>query len=322
MHAGRRVCSVSAFRRYALFLTAAVGAAFFLTACGGTGDGTGLSGQIIGDGSSTVFPISEAVAEEFRIEEPGVDVVVGISGTGGGFSKFCNGEIDFANASRPIKEAERQACAAKGIEPVEFEVAYDGLSVLVNRNNKFVECLTTDELKKMWEPGSAVERWSDVRAGFPDQGIRLYGPGPDSGTFDYFTEVINGKEDASRSDYQASEDDNVLVQGIAGDRNALGYFGFAYYEENADKLKLLAVDGGGGCVKPSRETISDGTYKPLSRPLLLYVRKDALQRPEVRELIRFYLIAAPELATEVGYVPAPERTYEDGLARLQQVSPG
>ncbi len=296
---------------------AAALAVFLLAACGGdAGDGDGLSGTIIGDGSSTSFPISEAVAEEFRKVQPGVDVVVGISGTGGGFSKFCNGETDFNNASRPIKAEEQEVCAANGIEAVEFQIAFDGLSVVVNPENDFVDCLTVEELKRIWEPGSEVDNWNDVRAEWPDESLELYGPDTDSGTFDYFTSEIVGEEDASRPDYAASADDNVLVQGIAGDDEALGYFGFAYYTENMDKLKLVAIDGGSGCVLPSRETIESGEYSPLSRPLLLYVRQDALERPEVVELVRFYLTEGRALVAEVGYVEAPEDIYQEGLAKL------
>ena len=289
---------------------AALVAALLLSACGGAGT------TISGDGSSTVFPITEAVAEEFGKTRDDVDVIVGISGTGGGFQKFCNGETDFNDASRPIKDEEEQACADNGVEPVEFQVAFDGVSVMVNPANDFVECLTVDELKSIWEPGSTVDSWNDVRPEWPDQPIRLYGPGTDSGTFDYFTGVIVGEEDASRADYQASEDDNVLVQGIAGDENALGYFGFAYYEQNTDRLKLVAVDDGEGCVAPSRETILNGEYSPLSRPLFVYVRADALERPEVADFMRFYLTEGRTLVQEVGYVEAPDEVYEDGLAKI------
>jgi phosphate transport system substrate-binding protein len=297
---------------FALLTTmAAAVAGFALTGCGGNGKAT-----IIGDGSSTVFPISEAVAEEFGKVQDDVEVVVAISGTGGGFQKFCNGETDFSDASRPIEDDEAQACAGNGIEPVEFQVAFDGLSVLANPANDFVECLTVDELKRIWEPGSTVDSWDDIRPEWPTERINLYGPGTDSGTFDYFTEVIVGEEDASRADYQASEDDNVLVQGVAGDENALGYFGFAYYEQNVDRLKLVAVDGGEGCVAPSRETILSGEYAPLSRPLFVYIRADALERPEVVDFMRFYLTEGPALVQEVGYVEAPDEVYEEGLAKL------
>jgi phosphate transport system substrate-binding protein len=306
--------------------------ALAFTACGDDDEETGtngtespgatadeeLSGSINGDGSSTVFPITEAVAEEFgKLHD--VDVTVGISGTGGGFEKFCNGETDFSNASRPIKEddeAEGLACAANNIEYVEFEVAYDGLSVVVNPSNDFAECLTVEQLNAIWAPESSVNNWNEADPSFPDQDLTLYGPGTDSGTFDYFTDEINGEEGASRADYTASEDDNVLVQGIAGDDNALGYFGFAYYVENEDKLKVLGIDGGSGCVVPSQETIESGEYAPLSRPLYVYVTKEALERPEVAEFMRFYLTEGPDLAVEVGYVKSPQESYDEGLAQL------
>jgi len=247
------------------------GAALGLLAagCGGgeaASGGAGLSGTIEIDGSSTVFPISQAVAEEFQKENKGVRVTVGISGTGGGFKRFVTGETDISDASRPMKEPEARQAADNGVEYVELRVAFDGVSVMVNRANESVTCLTTDELKRIWEPGSTVSKWNDVRPEFPDAPIRLYGPDTDSGTFDYFTEAINGKEDASRADYTASADDNVLVRGIAGDRNSLGYFGYAYYVENTDTLNLVAVDSGNGCILPTTETINNGTYAPLSRP--------------------------------------------------------
>jgi phosphate transport system substrate-binding protein len=284
---------------------------------GATSEPTGekLSGSIDGDGSSTVFPITEAVAEEFgNIHD--VDVTVGMSGTGGGFEKFCNGETDFSDASRPIKDTEAQACADNGIEYTEFEVAFDGLSVVVNKGNDFADCLTVDELNSIWKPDSTVSRWSDVRADFPDDEINLYGPGTDSGTFDYFTAEIVGEEGASRADYTSSEDDNQLVLGVEGDDGALGYFGFAYYVENQDKLNLVEVDGGDGCIAPSQETIESGEYAPLSRPLYVYVTNEALARPEVEEFMRFYLTEGASLAVEVGYVAAPDATYEEGLALL------
>ena len=277
-----------------------------------------LSGSIDGDGSSTVYPITEAVAEEFGKKYSGVRVTAGIAGTGGGFEKFCNGETDFNDASRPIKDTEAQACAGNGIEFTEFQVAFDGLAVVTNPANDFVECLNVAELKKIWEPAAqgTITNWNQVRDGFPDKGLNLFGPGTDSGTFDYFTEVINGKQDDSRGDYQASEDDNTLVQGVAGDEGGLGYFGLAYYEENADKLKLLGVDEGGGCVQPSRETVLDGTYAPLSRPLFVYFRNDSLARPEVTEFVRYYLTEGQALVEEVGYVKATADVYQAGLAKL------
>ena len=299
---------------------AATVAASLLLACGGsTGDsGQGLSGRVVGDGSSTVFPITEAMAEEFGRVERGVRVLVGVSGTGGGFQKFCNGETDFNDASRPISSGEKQACASNGIEWVEFQVAYDGISVATHPNNDFVSCLTVDELKAVWEPGSQIKRWNQINPDFPDKKIRLYGPDTDSGTFDYFTEVIVGETKATRADYTASADDNVLVQGVSGDKDSLGYFGFAYYEENANKLRLIAVDSGNGCVDPSAATILSGEYKPLSRPLFVYVRRDALQRPEVAAFMRYYLTDGRPLIAEVGYVEAPESVYNDGLAELPQ----
>ena len=278
-----------------------------------------LSGDINGDGSSTVFPIMEAVAEEFGKANPDVNVTVGISGTGGGFTKFCAGETDFSNASRPIKDTEAQACADKGITYVELEIGYDGIANVVNKSNTFATCLTVEQLNAIWGPESTVTNWNQVDSSFPSQQLEggdLYGPGTDSGTFDFFTAEINGKEDSSRADYNASEDDNVLVQGVAGDDNALGYFGFAYYEENTDKLNVLGVDNGEGCVEPTKETILDGTYAPLSRPLYIYVATSALERPEVAALMRYVLTDGKGLVDEVGYVTAPDDIYEEGLAKL------
>lgn len=276
-----------------------------------------LSGNIEIDGSSTVFPITQAVAEEFRKLHNGVQVPVGISGTGGGFKRFVAGETDISDASRKISATEAATSKTNGIEYLELAVAFDGLSVLVNKSNTFLKCITTAELKKVWDTGSTVKKWSDVNSAWPNQDLNLYGPGTDSGTFDYFTEVINGKAKQSRADFTASEDDNTLIQGIAGDRNALGYFGFAYYEQNQDKLKLVAVDSGSGCISPSSETINDGTYAPLSRLLYIYVSKVALARAEVKAFVEFYLANAAELATEVGYVELPASMYADGTAQLK-----
>jgi len=293
--------------------------AVVLAAGGLVGCGPRVEGSLEVDGSSTVFPITEAVAEEFVAETTGrFRVTVGLSGTGGGFQRFCAGETAVSNASRPIKESELEACRRNGVEPLELPVAYDGLAVVVNPANTFVECLTVEELKRIWEPGSRVSRWSDVRAGFPDAPIRLFGPGTSSGTFDYFTEVIVGEEDASRPDYTASEDDNVLIQGVAGEPNALGYFGYAYYAENQDVLKLVAVDGGEGCVRPTPETIRDGTYRPLSRPLLIYVNRRALAEPAVVEFVRFYMENAAELVPETGYVPLTPEQYQENLRKVEQ----
>jgi phosphate transport system substrate-binding protein len=260
------------------------------------------------------------MAEEFGKVEPGVKVSVGISGTGGGFKKFCNGETDFNDASRPITDAERQACADKGIQYTEFNIAFDGVVVVTNKKTDFAQCLTVPELKSIWNTGSTVKKWSDVRADWPDKPIKLYGPDTDSGTFDYFTEAINGEAKRSRADYTASADDNVLVQGIEGDENALGYFGFAYYYENRDKLNLLAVDAGkgAGCVLPSHDTILNNTYSPLSRPLFVYVTNDALQQPEVAAFLRYYLTEGRPLISEVGYVPAPDNVYQDDLTKIPQ----
>jgi len=278
------------------------------------------------DGSSTVYPITAAVAEEFQIENPGVKVTVAFSGTGGGFKKFCATGADTTDAndaSRPIKSADKPGadgnlgtaddelseatlCKDAGIDPVELKVAYDGLSVVVNPANTWVDCLTTDELKAIWDQGSTVRTWADVRAGWPAQDIELFGPGADSGTFDYFTEVINGEAKRSRADYTPSEDDNALVQGIANDENGLGYFGFAYYEENTDKLKIVPVDGGTGCVTPSLDTIKDGSYAPLARPLFVYASTQSLARPEVAAFFAYYLDTVNSFVDEVGYVPLPE----------------
>jgi phosphate transport system substrate-binding protein len=313
--------------KYSRLVTAGVLAlALLATACGnegtegGTGtDGQALTGAINADGSSTVFPVTQAIAEEFSAVNDGVNVSVGTSGTGGGFEKFCAGETDISDASRPIDEADEvPVCQQNGVEYVELQVAIDGLSVMVNPENTFAECLTTEELAAVWGPDSTINNWKDVRAGFPDQELTLYGAGTDSGTFDYFTDVINGEEGASRSDYTASEDDNVLVQGIAGDPNALGYFGYAYFEQNADKLKVLGVDSGSGCVTPNRETVASGEYTPLSRPLFIYVAKEASARPEVQAFVDFYLETMNELVPDVGYIPVPEDVVQGDIQEWEQ----
>ena len=277
-----------------------------------------LSGEIEIDGSSTVAPITEAVAEEFRKVAPDVQVNVGISGSGGGFKRFVAGETDVSDASRVISKAEAQAAAENGVGYHEFLVGVDGLSVLVNPQNDFVDCLTIDQLNAIWRPESAVDSWDDVDPSWPDRPMRLYGPGTDSGTFDYFTEEVMGEAKLSRPDYTASEDDNVLVQGISGDRNALGYFGFSYYQENADKLKLVSVDSGGGCVSPSVATIASGEYSPLSRPLFIYVSKASLERDEVRSFVEFYMENGSALTAEVGYVPLEAMRYQENLAAVRQ----
>jgi phosphate transport system substrate-binding protein len=281
-----------------------------------------LSGDIAIDGSSTVFPITEAVAEEFGLlTEGNVRITVGVSGTGGGFEKFCNSETHISNASRPIRASEVQACNQAGIEFIEIPLAIDGLTVMVNPSNDFVQCMTIEELNTIWAPEAEgqITRWSQVRPEWPDEPIRLYGPGVDSGTFDYFTETVNGEAQASRGDFTASEDDNVLVQGIAGDRNSLGYFGYAYYIENQEQLKALAIDGGNGCVEPTEETINNGSYAPLSRPIFIYVRQDAAEQPHIQEFVRFYLgEEGRELVGLVGYIPFPDQVYELALARFEQ----
>ena len=276
-----------------------------------------MRGTVEIDGSSTVFPISEAVAEEFNKVHPNVRVNVGVSGTGGGFKRFTVGETDISDASRAIKDSEHEAAVANGVEYHELRVGTDGLSVMVSTQNDFLDCLTVGELKMIWDTGSEVDNWNQVRSNFPDRPLRLYGPDTDSGTFDFFTEEINGEAQVSRADYTASADDNVLVQGISGDRNALGYFGYAYYAENADKLKLVAVDDGEGCVTPTPDTILSGEYKPLTRPLFIYVNKKSLERPEVRAFVEFYMEHGEELTREVGYVPVMASTYEDNLKIIQ-----
>lgn len=277
------------------------------------------------DGSSTVYPITEAVAEEFqKLHKGQLRVTVGISGTGGGFRKFCRGESDIQNASRPILKAEIDACRASGVEFIELPVAYDGLAVMVNPRNDWVKSLTIADLKKMWEPAAQgkVLNWKDVRPEWPDAKLKLFGPGADSGTFDYFTEAVNGKSKASRGDFTASEDDNVLVQGVSGDRFALGYFGLAYYEENKGKLKLVPIDGGKGPVSPTEKTVMDGTYSPLSRPLFIYISKKSLAKPEVKEFAEFYLKNGPQLIKQVKYVPLPAAVYRLATDRLAKQKTG
>ncbi len=288
-------------------------------ACGGDASAGGQDGArlVSIDGSSTVFPISEAMAEEFQIANPGVRVTVGISGTGGGFKKFCAGETDISDASRPIKDSELEQCAANGIEPIELRIAWDGLTVVANPANTWASCVTVAELKRLWQPGSAIGRWNEIRPEWPDREIKLYGPDTDSGTFDYFTEAVVGEEDASRSDYTASADDNVLVIGVGGDEGSLGYFGYAYYEENSNQLRAVAVDNGDGCVLPSRATIQNGSYAPLSRPMFIYVRSDALSRPEITAFVEFYLENAVELVPEVGYVALDAADYEEALSMVR-----
>lgn len=295
-------------------------AAGALAACGDRGSEgrSAVSGRIQIDGSSTVYPVSQAIAEEYmRGEGRDVRVTVSQSGTGGGFQRFCAGETEISDASRPIKDSEREECERNGVEPLEFEVAVDGITIVVNPANDFLQCVTVEELRRVWEPGSAVRRWSQIRDGFPDTEMKLYGPGTSSGTFDYFTEAIMGEEDLSRQDYTASEDDNVLVQGVAGDPGSFGYFGYAYYEENRGQIRSIAVDGGSGCVEATRETIESGEYAPLARPMFIYVSGQAMQRPEVRTFVEYYMENAEELVPQVGYVPLDASAYEANLSRMQ-----
>jgi phosphate transport system substrate-binding protein len=271
------------------------------------------------DGSSTVIRITEAVTEEFHKEQPSVRVTGGRSGTGGGFKKFANGEIDICDASRVINEIEKKACKDKGVEYVELEIAFDGISLVVNPQNDWCECLTAEQLKAIWQPESKVSKWSDINPEWPKEAIKLYGPGTDSGTFDYFTEAIVGKTGQCRQDYSASEDDNVLVMGVEGDKYSLGYFGLAYYEENHEKLKLLGVDPGDGkCIKPSEETVRDSTYKPLSRPLFIYVRTSSLARPEVRSFVKFYIGNVSKLVKSAGYVAVPDEILDKSKQALEE----
>jgi len=276
-----------------------------------------LSGTVKIDGSSTVFPVSQAVAEEFMKKFPRVQVTVGESGTGGGFKKWVVGEIDIADASRPIKDEEKQEAAKKNIQPVELPIAYDGIAIVVNKNNNFANDITVEELKKIWEPNSKVKLWSDVRPEWPKKPIKLYGPGTSSGTFEYFTEEIVGEPKKSRTDYTASEDDNALVKGIQGDQYSLGYFGYAYYKENKDSLKVLKVNAGKGPVEPNEKTIENGTYEPLSRPIFIYPSSEALtKKPEVKEFVRFYLEVAKTIIPEVGYVPLSDQKYKELLKKV------
>lgn len=299
-------------------LTALAGPA----ACRGWIDGA--AGVVAVDGSSTVFPIAEAAAEEYRRVDPEARVTVGVSGTGGGFEKFCAGETDVASASRPIRTVESEACAAAGIEFVELPIAYDGIAVVVHADNDWVEILTTEDLKRMWEPAAqgTVTRWSQVRPDWPNRELRLFGPGIDSGTFDYFTQAIVGEPGAGRGDFTSSEDDNVLVQGVSNDELALGFFGYAHYEENRGRLGLAAIDdeddtNGDGAIRPSPDTVRDGTYQPLSRPVFLYVNPVALDRPEVAGFASFFLTEGAALVREVGYVSLTDREYALVRRRLE-----
>lgn len=310
-----------------LFLTTTM-IALLLSACGSKNssenesakDGAKLQGEIKIDGSSTVYPITEAVAEEFRAGQPDVRVTVGVSGTGGGFKKFGRGEIDINDASRPIKDEEAATCQQNNIKYVGLKVAFDGLVVVVNKGNTWINDITVADLKKIWEPEAQgkITKWNQINPKWPNEEFRLYGPGVASGTFDYFTEAVVGKSGSSRGDYTASEDDNVLVQGIAGDKNGLGFFGLAYYDENKESLKLVGVDGGKGVVFPSLETVKDGTYAPLARPVFIYVTEAASKRPEVSAFVNFYLENAPTLVPDVGYIPLSSEEYQQEVSRFRE----
>jgi phosphate transport system substrate-binding protein len=284
-------------------------------ACGSGGKGD--QDVVAVDGSSTVYPVSEAVAEEFQKTGKG-RVTIGVSGTGGGFKKFCKGEIVISGASRPIKPSEVELCKSGNVEYIELPVAYDGIAIVVHPDNDWAETMTVAELEKLWAPAAqrTVTKWSDVRPEWPSEEIHLFGPGVDSGTYDYFTAAIVGQEHASRGDFTSSEDDNVLVQGVEGDRYSLGYFGFAYYWENQERLRAVAVDGGSGCVMPTDETINTNEYAPLSRPLFIYVNRASLERPAVQRFVEFYLRQAAELVPQVGYIALPAADYQAGLDRL------
>jgi phosphate transport system substrate-binding protein len=298
--------------------------------CGGDDDGgaagDGLSGRIRVDGSATLEPFTTLAAERFQREHPGVGVIVGItpSRTGGGFERFCAGETDLANASRPIEADEQETCRARGIEYVEFQVANDALTVVVNPENHWADCLTVSELKRIWERGSGVGSWRDVRAGFPNADLELYGPSTDSGTFEYFTDVIVGEQGAKRTDYRASRDDNVTVEGVAGARGGLGYFGLSYFNENEDRLKALQIDGGSGCVAPSVEAAQSGDYTPLSRPLFVYAQKEAFREPHVRAFVEYALDNAVSLAEGAQLVPVTtqqlQREQEKFDEAVQEIS--
>jgi phosphate transport system substrate-binding protein len=301
-------------RRWALKAVAGA-ATLALVACGGGndpqntsaeggGDSTeaAMSGEVVVDGSSTVFPLTSAAAELFQEQNPGVQVSVGNSGTGGGFEKFCAGETDISDASRPIEDDEIAICDENGVTQDEFAIANDALTVVVSAENDWATCLTVEQLKAIWEPGSTVNNWNQVDPTFPDEPLALAGAGTDSGTFDYFTDAINGEEGASRTDYQASEDDNVTIQAVQGSKGSMGYFGYSYFAENSDTLKALEIDGGNGCVAPSPETVQDATYAPLGRQLYIYPSAEALERPEVEAFVRFYIENIDEIVEAAGFI--------------------
>ncbi|WP_258831502.1 PstS family phosphate ABC transporter substrate-binding protein [Peribacillus frigoritolerans] len=286
----------------------------------GEGKGSGqLQGEVITDGSSTVFPIMEAVAEEYMATQPEVKVSVGSSGTGGGFKKFIAGDTDLANASRPVKEEESALLDEKGVEYTELKLAFDGISIVANKDNEFIDSLTVEELQKLWIDNGKVKKWSDIRPEWPNEEIKFYSPGIDSGTYDYFNEVIL-EEKPMVENATLSEDDNVLVQGVEGDKNAIGFFGYAYYSENKDKLKIISIDNGNGAVEPTHETIKSGEYAPLSRPLYTYVaNKSVAEKEQVADYTQFIIENAGELAEEVGYISLPEEEYQKDLDKLKEL---
>jgi phosphate transport system substrate-binding protein len=306
-------------------LSAALVGTLALAACGGEQNGSGdggsaLSGSVAVDGSSTVAPLSQAAAAFYAEEQPDVNVTVATSGTGGGFEKFCNGETDISDASRPIKDEEAAACEANGIAFEELTVANDALTVVVNKDNDWVDCLTVEQLQAIWAPGSTVSNWNQVDPSFPDEELVLYGPGTDSGTFDYFTDEINGEEGASRTDYEPSEDDNVIVQGVASSAGGLGYFGFTYFEENTDQLKALSIDNGSGCVAPSAEAAQDGSYAPLSRPLFIYVSDVALEEEQVSDFVRFYIDTIDDVVEEAQYIGLTDEQKSELSQAFERIS--
>ncbi len=320
----------STLRHRSLPAAAVLTLSLALAACGNTDDsgnptaggsegGDELSGEVVIDGSSTVEPLSAAAAELFQQENPGVQVTVGTSGTGGGFEKFCREETDISNASRSIAEDEIAACEEAGVEFAELGVANDALSVVVNPDNDWADCLTVEELNAIWDEGSSVDNWSQVRDGFPDVPLELFGPGTDSGTFDYFTDAVNGDEGVSRTDYGASEDDNVIVQGVEGAEGAMGYFGFSYVEENEGRVKPLAIDGGDGCVDPSTESVQDGSYTPLGRELFIYPSATALERPEVRAFVDFYIANQAEIAEAALFIPLTDEQVSEVESQVDEL---
>jgi phosphate transport system substrate-binding protein len=308
------------FKKFVLGLAAVMVLSVFMAVKAGASD------KIVKiDGSSTVYPITEAVAEEFQAFKKGkVKVTVGISGTGGGFKKFCRGETDISDASRPITKSEMDTCKGENIEYIELPVAYDGLAVVINPKNTWVKSFIVADLKKMWEPSAQgkVTKWNQIRPEWPAVELKLFGPGSDSGTFEYFTEAVVGKAKSSRGDFTASEDDNVLVQGVSGDKGAIGYFGLAYYEENKDKLKIVPIDGGKGPIVPTEKTVEDGSYQPLSRPLLIYVNKASVSKPEVKEFVEFYLKNAAKLVKEARYITLPAKAYKLAEERFAKMKTG